>query len=64
MPIKHQTDQYRTINRQRYICWFDGGHDAGGEIKKLRAAGVRCRKFGDAVYIHPSDKNLAAQLYT
>lgn len=46
MPFKHQTDSYRVVKGERFVCWSDIDCDdvraaAKAEVAALRAQGVR-----------------------
>lgn len=58
--VKWQTDCYRTINGDRYIAWMS--FPSGGIIHAYRNKNLRCRRFGDELYMHVQDQDCAAQI--
>ena len=51
------TDCYRTVGGERFIGW--GGGMSVLRIAAYRAAGVRCRRFGDDLYVRETDAAIA-----
>jgi len=58
--VKWQCDSYRTINGEHYIAWMS--YPAVDRIMAYRAAGIRCRRFGEELYIHHADKDAATAI--
>lgn len=51
--VKNSADMYRTFNGAHYPHWaIDPSPDY---VKRLRAAGVRCRRVGVELFIHHED---------
>jgi hypothetical protein len=46
---------YRTINGARYIAWLS--FPTSERIEAYRAAGVRCRRFGEELFVHLLDED-------
>jgi hypothetical protein len=59
--IKPIGELCRTIRGQRYPA-FDNWSTAD-DISRYRAAGVRCRKWRDVLYIHEADQAKALDIY-
>lgn len=56
--VKFSSDCWRTIRGVRWGNWMSC---PGAEIIALyRAAGVRVRRFGEELYIHPDDHEKAS----
>jgi hypothetical protein len=51
--VKDGANMYRTIKGVRWEWWSAGNIDA------LRTAGLRCRKSGGEIFIHPDDEERA-----
>ena len=58
--VKDQIDCYRTINGELYIAWMSFPSD--DLIKSYRSSGLRCRRFGNELYLHADDKDAASEL--
>lgn len=54
--VKDGAAMYRTIAGVRWEWW------SAGNIDRLRAAGIRCRRSGGEVFIHPADEKRAWEL--
>lgn len=54
--VKDGANMYRTIKGVRWGWW------PTGNIEPLRAAGIRCRKSGGEVFVHPDDDKRAWDL--
>jgi hypothetical protein len=52
--VNDTTDRYRTVGGERFVGW--GGCMSAARIAAYRAGGVRCRRFGDDVYVREADK--------
>lgn len=51
--LKASCDCYRTINDHIYTAWLScPGTD---RIAAYRKAGIRCRRFGDELFVHSND---------
>lgn len=57
---KHFSDCYRTINGAHYLDHIS--FPSNDRVKAYRAAGVRCRRFGDELYVHCADKDDAGKV--
>jgi len=55
--VNDSADCHRTIGGVVYGSW--GSCVPPTLIKAYRAAGVRCRRFGEELFIHPDDKKAA-----
>ena len=53
--VNDATDCYRTINGQRYIAWTS--FPSADRIAAYRAAGGRCRRFGEELFVHLLDED-------
>lgn len=54
--VKDGAAMYRTINGVRWDWW------SAGNIDQLRAAGIRCRRGGGEVFVHPDDEARAWEI--
>lgn len=54
---KLASDLYRTINGAPYIAWMS--FPSVDRIAAYRARGIRCRRFGDELFIAESDQDAA-----
>lgn len=54
--VKDGASMYRTIKGVRWDWWPTGNLDA------LRSAGIRCRRSGGEVFVHPDDDKRAWEL--
>lgn len=55
--VNDTTDCYRTIRGEKFIGWGSGMSAA--RITAYRAAGVRCRRYGDDLYVCEADRSKA-----
>jgi hypothetical protein len=55
--VKDQIDCYRTIKCEHFIAWIS--YPSSERIKAYRTAGVKCRRYGDELYIRAADKQRA-----
>jgi hypothetical protein len=51
--VNDATDCYRTVGGGLFVDW--GGGTSAARMKAYRAAGVRCRRFGDDLYVRKAD---------
>jgi hypothetical protein len=58
--LKNSIDMYRTFNGVRFNQWTTEQFD--GQADMYRRHGIRARKRGDEIYIHPDDEAKAARL--
>lgn len=58
--VAYSCDCYRTIKGERYIAWLSAPSD--DRIKAYRDAGIRCRRFGEELFVRELDKTSAEQL--
>lgn len=58
--VKNSADLYRTFNGDHYPQY---AIDASNEyVARLRAAGVRCRRLGQELFVHNGDIALAGTI--
>lgn len=55
-----QTDSVRTVNGVTFMSWMS--FPSAARVAAYRRAGVRCRRFGDELYINPADRDLATAI--
>lgn len=53
-------DCYRTIKGARYVAWMSV--PSMDRIAAYRQAGIRCRRFGDELFVHEADVSAAADV--
>ena len=58
--VKWACDTYRTIGGVQYGAWMS--FPSPERIVAYRNAGVRCRRFGEELYVHPLDEDMAAKV--
>jgi hypothetical protein len=58
--VNDASDCVRTVNGVKYGAWMS--FPTEDRIKAYRAAGVRCRRFGEELFVHPMDEEVAAQV--
>lgn len=58
--VKDAVDSYRTINGARYEAWLY--FPSVARIKAYRAAGIRCRRQGEELFVHQMDVDEARKL--
>lgn len=58
--VKDASDCWRTIDGEHFIAWMS--FPSQEYIAALRKAGVKCRRFGDELFIREADKDAAAVL--
>jgi hypothetical protein len=58
--VKASCDCYRTIKGHEYQAWTSCASD--DRIAAYRKAGVRCRRFGDELFVHVFDTEEAARV--
>ena len=58
--VNDAIDCIRTVNGVKYIAWMSFPTEA--RIKAYRAAGVRCRRFGEELFVHPMDEEDAQKV--
>jgi hypothetical protein len=58
--VKDLASMWRTVKGEHYDCWGYIGDFRPGEVDRLRAAGVRVRKFGEFLFVHHEDGVRAA----
>jgi 2-keto-3-deoxy-6-phosphogluconate aldolase len=54
------TECFRTFGGEKFIGW--GGGISKARIAAYRAAGVRCRRLGDDVYVREADSAKAVDV--
>lgn len=54
------TDCYRTVEGVKYVGW--GARITVARLKAYRAAGVRCRRFADELYVCEDDSGKTIEL--
>lgn len=52
--VNDASDCIRTVNGVKYVAWMS--FPTADRIKAYRAAGVRCRRFSEELFLHPMDK--------
>lgn len=57
---KLASDCWRTINGQHYEAWLS--YPSADRIVAYRAAGVRCRRFGEELFVHTLDTDKASEV--
>jgi hypothetical protein len=55
--VKDAADMWRTFNGEHYIQWMSFPPDE--RIKGYRAAGIKCRRVGEELFVRQSDKDKA-----
>jgi len=58
--VNDASDCFRTIDGVKYSAWTS--FPSADRIAAYRAASVRCRRFGEELFIHPLDEDQAAQI--
>jgi len=58
--VNDAIDCYRTFGGERYPAWMS--FPSAEHIAAYRAAGVRCRKIGEELFVHEDDINLAGRV--
>lgn len=58
--FKDAHDCYRTINGHKYIAWMSC--PSAERIATYRASNVRCRRFGDELFVHVFDTEEAKKV--
>lgn len=58
--VKWSADCYRTVNGQHFVHWM--AFIPEGMVDAYRAAGIRCRRFKDDLFIHPEDTRAALKI--
>lgn len=58
--VKDAFDCFRTINGVKYVAWMS--FPTKERIKSYRAAGIRCRRFGEELFVHPMDEENAKRI--
>lgn len=58
--IKLSSDRYRHFNGELFIAWLI--YPSTERVSTYRAAGVRCRRIKEDLYINEDDKDLALQI--
>lgn len=58
--VNDASDCFRTVNGIKYIAWMS--FPSLERIKAYRDAGVRCRRFGEELFIHPEDESIAIEV--
>jgi hypothetical protein len=58
--VKYSADLYRTINGVEYVCWMS--FPSEDRIKAYRAAGIRCRRQKEELFVHHMDADDAARI--
>jgi len=51
---------YRTFNGEKYPAWMS--FPSSDRIRAYRAAGIRCRRLGDELFVHFADRDRAAAI--
>ena len=60
LGLKESVNCYRTFGGYRYDCWLSCPSE--GRIAAYRAAGIRCKRIGEELYVHQLDTDMAATL--
>jgi hypothetical protein len=55
--VNETTDCYRTVKGEKYVGW--GAGISAARIVAYRAAGVRCRRIADELYVRETDSPIA-----
>lgn len=55
--VKDSADCWRTIGGYRYDAWMSCPSE--DRIASYRKAGVRCRRFGEELFVHQLDTDMA-----
>lgn len=58
--LKDSINCYRTVDGYRYDAWISC--PSQDRIAAYRAAGIRCRKFGEELFVHQLDTDMAASI--
>lgn len=58
--VNDASDCVRTVNGIKYIAWMS--FPTIEIIKSYRLAGVRCRRFGEELFIHPDDEVIVIEI--
>lgn len=58
--VKNCADMYRTFNGEHYGQWMS--FPSVARVKAYRAAGVRCRRIGEELYVHHMDEDDASKV--
>ena len=58
--VNETTACYRTIKGERYVGWTSGA--STNRVAAYRAAGVRCRRLGDDLFVCHADEAKAKQV--
>ena len=58
--VKESINCYRTIGGYRYDAWLSA--PSKDRIAAYREAGIRCRRFGEELFVHQLDTDMAAQV--
>jgi hypothetical protein len=58
--VKASCDLYRHFNGELFVAWLI--YPTAERIAAYRAAGVRCRRLKQDLFIHDDDRNLARDI--
>lgn len=58
--VKESSDCYRTFSDGRYDCWMSCPSDE--RIAAYRAAGIRCKRRGEELFVHQMDTDMATKI--
>lgn len=58
--VKDAADCWRTINGHHYVAWMSVPSQQ--RIDAYRAHGIRCRRFGEELFVHHLDTDEAGKL--
>lgn len=58
--VKESANCYRTIDGARYDCWISC--PSAARVTAYRAAGIRCRRQGEELFVHQMDTDMAAAI--
>lgn len=58
--VKLASDCWRTINGHHYEAWIS--YPSEERIKAYRSNGVRCRRFGEELFVHTLDTDQAKEV--